>query len=148
LYFILDFGQIWSFVIYIYALLFTWKSKKTKKKNFIGGFPECLGCGTQGRGFFFLKKRQISSPSAWAAALGEEGFFKKKTKIFSECCTRGRKTLGEENKKKKTGSAIGTALGEAFPDCTIFGTRERRLSGERISRRLFPECNWAFPECN
>jgi hypothetical protein len=37
---------------------------------------------------FFLKKKQISSPSV---ALGEEGFFLKKiTKFFPECCTRGR----------------------------------------------------------
>ena len=28
--------------------------------------------------------KRVSSPSAWAAALGEEGF-------FPECCTRGRK---------------------------------------------------------
>ena len=39
------------------------EKQKTKKKNFRGGFPECLCCGTRGRGIF-IKKKQISSPSA------------------------------------------------------------------------------------
>ena len=57
---------------------------------------------------------------------------------------------GKKIKKKKTASAsangvksspsASTALGKAFPECTIFDTRGRCLSRGRISRRLFPEC--------
>jgi hypothetical protein len=32
------------------------------------------------------------------------------------------------------------ALGEAFPERTIFGTRGRRLPREPLPRKLFPEC--------
>ena len=126
------------------------------------------------------KKRilEVASPSACAVALGKEGFFKKKTNFFPECLncgTRQRvfkkkfKNLSRvlhsgKKKKRRRPSANGvkfspsasTALGKAFPECTIFGTRERRLCRMRISRRIFPECctrgfpecNWAFPECN
>ena len=51
---------------------------------------------------------------------------------------------GKKIKKKangvKSSPSVSTALGEAFPECTIFDTRGRRLSRGRISRRLFPEC--------
>ena len=40
----------------------------------------------------------------------------------------------------KSFPSASTALGKAFPECTIFGTRERRLYRMRISRRVFPEC--------
>jgi hypothetical protein len=36
--------------------------------------------------------------------------------------------------------SVETALGKAFPECTIFGSRERRLFCEEIPQRLFPEC--------
>jgi hypothetical protein len=32
------------------------------------------------------------------------------------------------------------ALGEVFPECTIFGTRGRALPREPLPRKLFPEC--------
>jgi len=65
--------------------------EKQKKKNFRGGFPECLCCGTRERGIFKKKTnffaeclscgtrqtvfKKKSSPSACAVALGKEGFF-------------------------------------------------------------------------
>ena len=65
------------------------EKQKTKKKNFRGGFPECLCCGTRERGIFFKKNKFLcrvpelrhsakkfvflkpSLPSAAAQALGE-----------------------------------------------------------------------------
>ena len=90
-----------------------------KKTNF---FAECLSCGTRQR------------------------VFKKKFKNLSRLLHSGKKI--KKKKKKKTTSANGvksspnasTALAKAFTKCTIFDTRERRLSRGRISRRLFPEC--------
>ena len=75
---------------YIYALLFTWK----RKKKFRGGFPECLSRGTRQRGFF--KKKQISLPSAWAAALGKD-YLKKIQKSSPSVA------LGEEKKENGVG---------------------------------------------
>jgi hypothetical protein len=46
------------------------------------------------------KQKKEASPSAWAAALGEEGFYKNQSKFFPEC--------------------LGQALGD--PKCN---TRER-----------------------
>jgi hypothetical protein len=40
------------------------RQKKTKKNR--NGFPECMGCDT--------RRKRVSSPCAWAAVLGEEGF--------------------------------------------------------------------------
>ena len=119
--------------------MFTWKRKKQKKRIFRGGFPECLSCGTRQRGFLkknkflcrvpelrhsakIIKKNQKSSPSV---ALGEE----KKRK---------RRRLSANGVKSFPSASM--ALGKAFPECTIFGTRERRLCRMRISRRVFPEC--------
>ena len=106
---------------------------------------------------------EVASPSACAVALGEEGF--KKTNFFPECLNFGTRQRvfkkkkfknlsrvlhsGKKIKKKqrrppangvKFSPSASTALGKAFPECTIFDTRERRLYRERISRRLFPEC--------
>ena len=115
------------------------------------------------------KNLEVASPSTCAVALGKEGFFLKKTNFFPECLNFGTRqrvfkkkiqksfpsvALGEENQKKrkkrkrrrpsandvKSFPSASTALGKAFPECTIFDTRGRRLSRERISRRLFPEC--------
>ena len=107
------------------------------------------------------KKRilEVASPSACAVALGKEGFLKKKTnffaecqscgtrqrvfkknsKIFPECCTRGRKSKKRKRRRPpangvKSSPSASTALGKTFPECTIFDTRGRRLSRERISR--------------
>jgi hypothetical protein len=85
--------------------------------------------------------------------------FQKKMNFFPECCTRGRgfkikkkkflpRVLHSGKSKKKGNGADGVkssprgrmALGEGFPECTIFGTRRRPLSRERHPRRLFPEC--------
>ena len=100
-----------------------WHSRKRdfflKKTNF---FAECLSCGTRQR------------------------VFKKNSKIFSECCTRGRKSKKKRKRHRPSANSVksspsaSTALGKAFPECTIFDTRGRRLSRGRISRRLFPEC--------
>ena len=85
-------------------------------------------------------------PSVWAAALSKE-YLKKNQKSSPSVA------LEKENKKKrkrkrrrpsangvKSSPSASTALGKAFPECTIFDTRGRRLSRGRISRRLFPEC--------
>ena len=112
-------------------------------------FPECLGSGARGRGclprvFRLLRSgKRVSSPSVWAAALGEEG-------VFSECCTRGRfffKKKKERRKRRRLLSndvncspSVRTAFGKAFPECTIFGSWGRRLSRKEIPRTLFPEC--------
>jgi len=90
------------FVIYICFVVYIEKQKTKKivfkvafpsawaatlgEENF---FPECLGCGSRGRGRLlrvpglWLSGKRVSSPSATAVALGEEG-------VFSDCCTRGR----------------------------------------------------------
>ena len=60
---------------------------KAKKKNFRGGFPECLCCGTRGRRIFFKKK---FFPECLNCSTRQR-VFKKNSKIFPECCTRGRK---------------------------------------------------------
>ena len=119
------------------------EKQKTKKKNFRGGFPECLCCGTRERGIFF-KKKQISLPSAAAQALGKE--YLKKIKNLSRVLHSGKKIKKNGVGRRPSANDVksfpsaSTALGKAFPECTIFGTRRRRLSRERISRRLFPEC--------
>ena len=68
---------------------------------------------------------------------------------FAECKSSPSVALGEEKKRKrrrpsangvKSFPSASTALGKAFPECTIFGTRQRRLCRMRISRRIFPEC--------
>ena len=117
------------------------------------------------------KKRifKVVSPSARAAALGEEG-------VFRECLGSGawgrgclprvpglRRSekrvsspsiaLGEDfffflNKEMVPAATNGVnsspstrmALEKAFPEYTIFGSRGRRLSREEIPRALFPEC--------
>ena len=139
--------------IYIYALLFTWKSKKQKKRIL-----------------------EVASPSACVVALGKEGFFFKKTNFFAECLSCGTRqrvfkkkiqksfpsvALGEENKKKTTSangvslprvparhsakpspSARFSTLGEgAFPVRGLAGGSSPSVAlGEG-----FPECNWVFP---
>jgi len=100
-----------------------------------------------------LSGKRMSSPNAWAAALGEED-------VFPECLScgsRGRGCLPRVlhsgkiffKKKEMTSAATNgvnsspsawTALGEAFPEYTIFGSRGRRLSRKEIPRELFPEC--------
>ena len=69
--------------------------------------------------------------------------------FFAECKSFPSVALGEEKKRKrrwpsandvKSFPSASTALGKAFSECTIFGTRERRLCRMRISRRVFPEC--------
>jgi len=146
------------FVIYICFVAYI-ENLKTKK-SFQSGFPECMGCDTRGTEFLtrvpglWLSGKRVSSPSAWTAALGEKG-------VFPECCTRERFFLKKEMTPAATNGvnsspSARTTLGEAFPECTIFGSRGRRLSHEEIPRGSsssvalgegFPECNWAFPEC-
>jgi hypothetical protein len=113
--------------------------------------------------FFFKKKGTYCSPSAWDGALGEEDFlkknrifsssvalreedfYKKKINSFPECYTRGRgfsKKKADGTDGVKSSPSARTALGEGFPECTIFETRGRPLSRERHPRRLFPECIW------
>ena len=139
-----------------------------------GVFPECLGCGSRGRGRLprvhglWLSGKRVSSPSVCAAALGEEGVFPE----CLDCSSRGRECFSRVLhsgkiffKKEMTPAATNgvnsspsarTALEEAFPERTIFGSRRRRLSREEVPRGSspsvalgegFPECNWAFPEC-
>jgi hypothetical protein len=40
----------------------------------------------------------------------------------------------------KSSPCATVALGEAFPECMIFGTRGRPLPREPLPRKLFPEC--------
>ena len=63
------------------------EKQKTKKRILEVASPSACVVALGEEGF---KKKQISSPSAWTAALGKE-YLKKKSKIFPECCTRGRK---------------------------------------------------------
>jgi hypothetical protein len=42
-------------------------------------------------------KKKVASPSAWAAALGEEGFYKNQRNFFPKCLGQA---LGEEGFKK------------------------------------------------
>jgi hypothetical protein len=88
-----------------------------------------------GKIFSFLKKG--ASPSV---ALGEEGF-KFFSNFFPECNTRERveKKVDGTDGVKSSPSATG-ALGEAFPESTIFGSRGRPLPREPLPRKLFPEC--------
>jgi hypothetical protein len=90
-------------------------------KQQLTSFPECLRLALREEGF---KKKQISSLSV---APGEE-FFQKKIPPNG---TNG----------VRSSPSAKTALGEGFPECTIFGTQGRPLSRERHRRRLF------FPEC-
>jgi hypothetical protein len=104
-------------------LLFTWKWIFFLKER--GGFPECLGSGTRGRGFLknnvailprvprtstrgrgFFKKNEMPSPRV---ALGEEFFFLK-NKISSPSVA-----LGEEVFKKKNGGWHRRR--QIFPEC-------------------------------
>ena len=146
------------FVIYIYALLFTWKSKKQKKRIL-----------------------EVASPSACAVALGKEGFFLKKTNFFAECLSCGTRqrvfkknqksfpsvALGEENQKKNNVGRRPTASSlprvparhsaKPSPSARFLTLGEGDFSvrglagGSSPSVALgegFPECNWAFPESN
>jgi len=85
--------------------------------------------------------KRVSSPSAWAAALEKEGF-------FPECLDCGARERGflprvpgllATNGVNSFPSA-NMALRKAFPECTIFGSRRRRLSREEIPRVVFSEC--------
>ena len=107
-------------------------------------FPECPDSGSRGRGCLprvlglQRSEKRVSSPSAWVAALGEEG-------VFPECCTWGRLFfLNKEMAPAVTNgvnssSGARTALGKAFLECTIFGSRRRRLSHGEIPRKLIPK---------
>ena len=140
------------------------RKTKNKKNSFQSGFPECMGCDTRGREFLprvpwlRLSGKRASSPSAWAVALGEEGVFPE-----CHCCgSRGRGCLlrllhsGKIFLKKEmtptatngvnSSPSARTTLGEVFPECTIFGSRGRRLSREEIPGALL-RVQLAFPEC-
>jgi hypothetical protein len=78
-------ADFWFVIIYIYT------HRKSKK-------------------YIFLKL-EVASPSAWAMALGEEGFSKQQLTSFPECL---RLALGEEGFKKKQISSPSVALGEEF----------------------------------
>jgi len=116
-------------MIYIYMLCYLHGEAKNNKKRFSKWLLRVSRLQHSGK--------RVSSPSAWAAALGEEGFF----------------PLGEENKKIirrkrrrlatndiNSSPSARTTLGKAFPECMIFGSRKIRLSREEIPRRLFSEC--------
>jgi hypothetical protein len=90
----------------------TWHSGKTKikKTQSLPRVPWQLALGEE------FKKKRISSPSV---ALGEEV---KKRNFFPECYTRGRVKKPVNGVKSSPSATV--ALGEVFPECTIFGTRE------------------------
>jgi hypothetical protein len=66
--------------------------------------------------------------------------FQKKRNFFPECCTRGRVFKKNPVDGVKSSPSATVALGEAFPECTIFGTRGRALPREPLPRKLFSEC--------
>ena len=136
------------------------EKQKIKKKNFRGGFPECLCCGTRGRGIFFkknkflprvpelrhsaksiLKKKiQKSFPSV---ALGEEN--QKKNNVGRRPTASSLPRVPARHSAKPSPSARFLTLGEGdFPVRGLAGGSSPSVAlGEG-----FPECNWAFPECN
>ena len=135
------------------------EKQKTKKKNFRGGFPECLCCGTRGRGIFikktnffpeclnfgtrqrvFKKKIQKSFPSV---ALGEEN--QKKNDVGHRPTASSLPRVPARHSAKPSPSARFLTLGEGdFPVRGLAGGSSPSVAlGEG-----FPECNWAFPECN
>jgi len=112
----------------------------------------------------WLSGKRLSSPSVWAAALGEEG-------LFLECLSygsrgRGCLPLGEEffktSKRRRlptTASTLplvlGRLSGKPFPSARYLALGEdvfpvkRYFGHSSPSVALgegFPECNWAFPE--
>ena len=167
---------LWYIVVDFWFVIYTcfvayMEKQKTKKKFKVASpsawaaalgeesfFPECLDCGAQRRGCLSRvpglrrPEKRVSVPSAWAVALGEEGVFPE----CLDCGARGRGCLSRvlhSRKiflKKETTSAAPngvnsspsarTALGKAFSECTIFGSRGRRLSRKEIPQSLFPEC--------
>jgi len=89
--------ELW-FLIYIYALLFTWKSKKQKKiccgfvecndhctrqswENSSNNFPDLPSAMAIALGKENLKKIKNALPSALAVALGKENFLKNKNRL-------------------------------------------------------------------
>ena len=153
------------------------EKQKTKKKDFQSGFPECMGCSTRGRWWLprvyglqhsgkmvssrvpglWLSGKTPSSPSVWAAALGEEGF-------FPECCTRGRifflKKEGNDAGWSPTASILLRVIAQLSekpsPSARFLALGEdvfpvKRYPGQSfLSVALgegFSECIWAFPEC-
>ena len=150
----------WFVVCDIYICFVVYMEKqKTKKKEFERWLPRVPVLWHSGKRDFY-KKKQISSPSAWTSALGKE-YLKKKFKNLSRVLHSGKKIKKKQRRPPANGvkfsPSASTALGKAFPECTIFDTRGRRLSRERISRRLFPECctrgrllrvQLGLPECN
>jgi hypothetical protein len=99
-----------------------------------------------------LSGKKVSSPSAWAAALGEED-------VFPECTWKSKK---KRIFKVASTSARAAALGEegVFTECLGSGPRGRgclpRVSRQRLSgKRMSSPSAWAaalreegvFPEC-
>jgi hypothetical protein len=92
-------------------------------------FPECFGCNSRGRSLprvpgLRLSGKIVSSPSV---AFGEDFFLNKQT-------------APEATNGVNSSPSARTTLGKAFPECTSFGSRGRRLYREEIPRALFPEC--------
>ena len=106
-----------------------------KKTNF---FPECLNFGTRQR--VFKKKIQKSFPSV---ALGEEN--KKKNNVGRRPTASSFPRVPARHSAKPSPSARFLTLGEGdFPVRGLAGGSSPSVAlGEG-----FPECNWAFPECN
>jgi hypothetical protein len=78
----------------------------------------------------------------WQLALGEE--FSKKNEFLPRVLHSGKSKKKTVDGVKSSPSATA-ALGELFPECTIFGTRGRALPREPLPRKLFP--GEGFPEC-
>jgi hypothetical protein len=68
-------------------------------------------------------------------------FQNKKRKFLPRVLHSGKsKKKGDGANGVKSSPRGRMALGEGFPECTIFGSRGRPISRERHPRRLFPEC--------
>jgi hypothetical protein len=107
---------------YIYALLFTWKIKKKR-------FPEWLPRVH----VLWHSGKRVSSPSAWAPALGEEG-------VFPEClgyCAQGRGCLPRVSGLRRSGKRVSSpsvALGEDF----FLKKKKREGNGAGCSPKTSP----------
>ena len=111
----------------LYIYIFTWKSKKQKKKIF-----------------------RVASPSVWAAALGEEGF-------FPECCTRGRifflKKEGNDADWSPTASILPRVLAQLSekpsPSARFLALGEDVFPVKRYPGQSSPSValGEGFPEC-
>ena len=154
------------FLLYIYALLFKWKSKKQKKRNLEVALPSAMTIALDKENLKKLKKHAFR---VHGHCTRHRKFKKNKKTPFAECRCCGTRQRGlkkqislpsvraghsaksffKKNRRHQP-SADGvkslpsarTALGKAFAECLKFGTRQSSLD------KGFAECKAVFAECN